>query len=375
MKHEPVIIGGGPAGAAAAISLARAGMPVCLLERKTGPHHKVCGEFISWEAAQYLEQLGIDLPMLGAQPVRRVRLYSGERTLGADLPATAWSLSRRTLDAALLQRAEAVGARVRLGAVVRDLRCTDTIWRLTVADLARRELHELTADTVFLASGKHDIRHWRRSAPASSPSYIGLKMHLQLNPMQRDVLREAVEIYLFDGGYAGLELVEEGEANLCFLLSKEIYSTCDKHWPSVFNWLTATSPHLQARLDGAQYVWQEPLAISGVPYGYLHSAEAAMPGLFRLGDQTAVIPSLAGDGIAIALHSGLLAAATYSAGGDSDAYQQQALKDFKKPVRHAQLIARIFSREIGRKAAFSLSRLMPSLVTSAICSTRTEGVV
>ena len=61
MNEEAVIIGGGPAGSAVAIELSRHGIPARVLERKPGPHHKVCGEFISYEAAHYLEDLGIDL--------------------------------------------------------------------------------------------------------------------------------------------------------------------------------------------------------------------------------------------------------------------------------------------------------------------------
>ena len=45
-----VCIGGGPAGSALATRLARSGREVVLVERETGPHDKVCGEFLSWEA-------------------------------------------------------------------------------------------------------------------------------------------------------------------------------------------------------------------------------------------------------------------------------------------------------------------------------------
>jgi menaquinone-9 beta-reductase len=47
---EAIVVGGGLAGAAFAITLARQGRPVIVLEKTTGAHHKVCGEFLSAEA-------------------------------------------------------------------------------------------------------------------------------------------------------------------------------------------------------------------------------------------------------------------------------------------------------------------------------------
>src|SRR5579872_5695246 len=74
---DALIVGGGPAGSALAIALARAGRSVVLLERETGPHHKVCGEFLSGEAVLHLSALEIDLVQLDAERIDRVRLECG----------------------------------------------------------------------------------------------------------------------------------------------------------------------------------------------------------------------------------------------------------------------------------------------------------
>ena len=55
---DALVLGGGLAGSGAAILLARAGRSVSLIERETGPHHNVCGEFLSIEARDHLEALG-----------------------------------------------------------------------------------------------------------------------------------------------------------------------------------------------------------------------------------------------------------------------------------------------------------------------------
>jgi flavin-dependent dehydrogenase len=115
---DALIIGGGLAGGALAIALAKAGRSVILLERETGPHDKVCGEFLSREAILYLNAIGIDPAALGACSIHSVRLANGADVTTVPLPFPALSLSRRVLDDALLSRAADQGADIRRGARV-----------------------------------------------------------------------------------------------------------------------------------------------------------------------------------------------------------------------------------------------------------------
>lgn len=373
MSDETVIIGGGPAGAAAAIKLSRQGMPVRLLERKPGPHHKVCGEFISYEAAQYLKELGLDLAALGAEPIHHVRFYNGENELTFDLPFTAWSLSRHLLDSALIEQAECAGANVALGTAVRQLSRADGGWRLVSRSQSSvgQASTEFSAQTVFLASGKHELRNWKRNVKASHRhDFIGLKMHFSPSELQQTQWRNTVEIHLFNGGYAGLEPIEKGRVNLCFLISQDIYKACGGSWPRVIDWLSRTSSYMKQRLASLTPCWCEPLAVSRIPYGYIHLPDDSAPNLFSLGDQAAVIPSFAGDGIAIALHTALLAAHVHATGGDSRTYQRLAFNDLTQPVRDAELLASVLSNRLGRKAAFICARLWPGLLREMILRTR-----
>ncbi|RUR32551.1 NAD(P)/FAD-dependent oxidoreductase [Vreelandella nanhaiensis] len=373
MSDETVIIGGGPAGAAAAIKLSRQGMPVRLLERKPGPHHKVCGEFISYEAAQNLKELGLDLAALGAEPIRNVRIYNGENELTFDLPFTAWSLSRRLLDSALIEQAGCAGANVALGTAVKQLSRTHEGWKLVARSQssAGQTSTELSAQTVFLASGKHELRNWKRNVKASNRyGLIGLKMHFRPSTLQQAQWKNTVEIHLFNGGYAGLEPIEKGDVNLCFLISQDIYKACGGNWLRVLNWLGRTSSHMKQRLATLTPRWCDPLAVSGIPYGYIHSPNDSVPNLFSLGDQAAVIPSFAGDGIAIALHTASLAAYVHTTGGDSRTYQQLAFNDLTQPVRNAEVLASMLSNRLGRTAAFACARLWPTLPREMVLRTR-----
>ncbi len=85
MQDEVLILGGGVAGCAASIALARKGRSVTLIEREPTPRHKVCGEFLSGEALEDLHALGIDVASLGAVPINYVRLAAARRAAAAPL--------------------------------------------------------------------------------------------------------------------------------------------------------------------------------------------------------------------------------------------------------------------------------------------------
>jgi len=98
------VVGGGPAGSAAAITAVRGGARVLLLERGRLPRHKVCGEFVSAESLELLGSLlhGQHLAVLNdAVRISRTRLYIDGRVIGASVGPAAASIARFDLDAAL----------------------------------------------------------------------------------------------------------------------------------------------------------------------------------------------------------------------------------------------------------------------------------
>jgi 2-polyprenyl-6-methoxyphenol hydroxylase-like FAD-dependent oxidoreductase len=121
VQDEVLILGGGVAGCAASIALARKGRSVTLIEREPTPRHKVCGEFLSGEALEDLHALGIDVASLGAVPIDYVRLAAARRAAEAPLPFPAASLTRKALDTALIAEAIAAGVRVERGRSVQAL--------------------------------------------------------------------------------------------------------------------------------------------------------------------------------------------------------------------------------------------------------------
>ena len=130
------------------------------------------------------------------------------------------------------------------------------------------------------------------------PDLIAFKAYWRLSPWQAESLQGRVELLLFPGGYAGLQPVERGRANLCLLIRKSVFARKYGSWESLLGAMQQACPHLGSRLDGAECLSSKPLAVSGLPHGYVAWQSA---GLWRLGDQAAVIPSFSGDGMSIAL--------------------------------------------------------------------------
>ena len=115
--------------------------------------------------------------------------------------------------------------------------------------------------------------------------------------------------------------------------------------------IEADAPLLAERLVGARPRTRKPLAISGIPYGYVGRGG---DGLWRLGDQAAVIPSFAGEGMAIALQSGVLAARFILAGKGPDAFQSTLARHVRGQVRGATLLSRMLVTPPGQTAAMGV---------------------
>ena len=365
--EEIVIVGGGLAGASAACVLGRKGRSVLLLERDPEPRHKVCGEFLSVEAQAYLAQIGIDLDTLDASRISRLRLHHSEKQTEAELPFLARGLSRKVLDEALLKKAMSHGARVMRGVTVRSITVDEQAISIDAGPFGG-----VRAETLFLASGKHDVRGAKRAASGSINDLIGFKMHYRLSEEQRARLDGFIEVILFEDGYAGLQLIENGIANLCLVATQERFERIGKSWNGLIEQITRECPSVADRLRNARPLFDKPLSIFQIPYGFVHRPHPAEPpGLFRLGDQMGVIPSFTGEGMSMALHSGHLAASMFLRHGcTSGDFHQRMAFDIQRQVRLAFLLNKAARFGPGQTALFHLCRTWPSVMQQVAAFTR-----
>ena len=361
MTREALIIGGGPAGSAAAITLAQAGHTVTVLERERTATHKVCGEFLSHEALDELTRLGVDPAALGAVPIHTVRLASSStRTTQASLPFAASSLTRRCLDAALLARAEALGAHIHRGCNVQRLESLHHRW------LAHTHQATFAADDLLLATGKHDL-HGRPRGAGRQGSLVAFKMYFRLAASQAEALQGHVELLLYPGGYGGLQPVEGNAANLCILIERTHLQRLGG-WLQLLAHMQTHNPHLRERLTAAEPLLDKPLAISSIPYGLLR--RDTEPHLWCIGDQAAVIPSFTGDGMSIALYSGRLAAHMLLDNRPSHDFQQQLHNTVSRQLSFATTLSRAMTTTPGRLLAQAALPLWPQALSHIAAHTR-----
>jgi flavin-dependent dehydrogenase len=365
-RVETVVVGGGPAGTAVACGLATAGREVVLLERTGAPHHKVCGEFLSIETQVHLLQLGIDAAALGAAPVGQVTIHSSTRSVSTALPFRGLSLSRYRLDAALLDAARQSGAEVRCGVAVRTVAPAGDAWTVQCDD--GEVLH---CRHLVLATGKTGVRG---IADARAGAMVGLKMHLRPTQEVRRALEGRVELFFLDRSYIGLELVEDGIANLCCLLPRETVARLGSGWAGLREHLVAQMPALAERLDGAAPVWDRPLAVVCPAGGYLHRAQGEEAGeaaaVYRVGDRFAHIPPFTGDGLAVALTTAALAVGHILEGRPPEAYAGAAWRVTGTAVRLAGIMSALAGARLGRNVLIRAAGWAPSLVGNIARRTR-----
>jgi menaquinone-9 beta-reductase len=362
LQEEILIVGGGVAGCAAAIALSRKGRCVTLIEREPTPRHKVCGEFLSGEALEDLHALGIDVAALGAVPIDFVRLAAARRAAEAPLPFPAASLTRKTLDTALIAEAMVAGVRVIRGRSVQSLtRTTMGTWQVRLDGGAIRQ-----APTAFLATGKLDLRG--HSRPKDPHRWVAFKMYYRLAPSQAAELARASELMLYPGGYGGIQPVEGGIANLCWVVQQRYFARAGNRWEGHLARMMEACPHLAMRLAGAEQLLAKPIAVTHIPYGYIR--RTSEDGLYSIGDQAAVIPSFTGDGISVALHTARCAVAAYLAGEPAPIFQANLRSALRAQMRLAEFAADGLNNALARAVLPFCLRVWPGVMRVTATLTR-----
>jgi flavin-dependent dehydrogenase len=352
-REAALILGGGPAGSAVAITLARAGEPPLVLERQRETGDALCGGFLSWHSLALLDRLG--LAKLRGATVDQVRLFARTGSASARLPRQALGVSRRQLDSALLAHAESLGARVERGVIARELD----------GRTIRTDGESFAPDRLLLATGKHDVRGGGRPKPDGDPA-LGLRVRLGLAPALTRLVESAIELHLFDRGYAGLVLQEDGSANLCLAVRKSRLN--EEGGPRAL--LDAIGREVPALGERLAWLADDPDidAIASIPYGW--RATETAPCIYRLGDQAGVMPSLAGEGMGIALTSGILAGEAVLAGTTAEAFQRDLASRIGRPILIARAILAAAERPGTAPALIRMMRLAPGLATLLARATR-----
>lgn len=342
VRYDLAIVGGGPAGCAAAITAARAGKRVALFERLPYPRQRVCGEFISAESHDVLALLLEPHHPLLANPPRivRARMFSDGNCVEFPLPHPAWSIPRFDLDLALWSAAKASGVEC-IQASVERIDRTSEAFDVQVAGQSASALRAINA------SGRWS--NLRRPIVENGPRWIGIKAHFA-----GEAAPPSADLYFFAGGYCGVQPISSTHLNASAMVRADVATTLEQ----VF----ALHPDLWTR----SRAWERTTDLMTTSPLVHATPEPVTDGVLNAGDAAAFIDPFVGDGISMALRSGVLAANCKTAEEYAAEYRRRFLRAF-----HTASLARkiIQGPAIVRKAAAVAFR-SKSLGTWALKRTR-----
>jgi len=357
-QFDLAIIGGGPAGSSAAIVAARLGASVVLLEARSFPRHKVCGEFVSAEALDVLASLLRDLPagqtLLDTAPaIQRTRLFLGMRTIETPVSPPALSITRYDLDFQLWMAAQAAGVEARLDSEVSAAEGGGPFYLTTSGG-------NFCAKALIIASGRWSQFTPDRTIPAG-PRWIGVKGHFrELHP------NPSTDLYFFENGYCGVQPVGKDVVNACAMVRTDRATSL----PEVLGLHTAL-----AKRASAWSLASQPVSTAPLIYRCPHPVHGKT--LFA-GDAAAFLDPFVGDGISIALRSGRLAAhcvcrfllGEFELGEAAALYQGKYTSQFAPLLSAASRMRSLMSLPaLAQAAAFELLRL-PGVIPFLIRKTR-----
>jgi menaquinone-9 beta-reductase len=359
---EVIIVGAGPAGASLAIRLAAAGQAVTLVEKERFPREKLCGEFISPECFRHFGELGVLEVMLslGGARLSETRFFDAAGR-GVTVP-TRWfghgdfalSLSRARMDAILMDRARAAGVTVLEGVRVTAADVDGGRIRGVTVRYDSGERAEFAADLFVDATGRAGtltrLAEMAAHSPPKRPRLVAFKGHLR----EVNIRPNACEIYVFPGGYGGLSPIEDGIANLCFIVRAEVarvfIGKTNKHLELIASRNRRAAKTLSGAVGPSEWL--------AVPIGEFGRKKQPGPSnLIAIGDAAAFIDPFTGSGMLMAMETAeLFSKCVREAGPDAARLNERYAREHWVKFRN-----RLAASAVLRRAAF-----MPRLATAAI---------
>jgi flavin-dependent dehydrogenase len=332
------IVGGGPAGSAAAVAALSESRSVQIFEKSSFPRHKVCGEFLSPEIAPLLESLGIwqEFLRLRPVPIRRTILHFGRRSSESPLPDGAFGLSRYEFDRLLFEKAIALGA-------------TTTRERVAASNCAPQGGSQ-HRDCLILATG-------RKSNAAAGRRLFGFKAHFE------GPTNDAVELFFFRGCYVGVSAIENGTTNICGIAPEHVLRACEFHADDLLSGWPPLACRVRPLSRVSRWFTVGPLVFGGQ---WQHFAGSET---YPVGDALGFIDPFTGLGLVNAVGTGRVAGLAAVRRSSVEDY----LSNCRRAVRRPFYLASVFRAILEAGLAQGLGPLIPARYLFRM--TRSGGLV
>ena len=369
-SRDVIIVGGGLAGLACGIHLAKKGLTVTILEKSSYPKHKVCGEYISNEIIPYLKWLGADLTELQPVSINNFEFssFSG-KPVSAKLPLGGFGISRYALDNFLYSKAIECGCKV-IEANVTAINFIDDKFTVTASDKI------YNARMVLGAFGKRSTidQSLSRTFIQNKSPWLAVKAHYE-GSFPDDV----VALHNFPGGYCGVSKVENNMINICYLADYKTF----KKYKNIEDFQRGEvykNPRLKAVFESSKMVFEKPLTISQISFDKKTAVENHV---LMIGDTAGLIHPLCGNGMAMAIHSAKIAAELvflYFAGTiktrqELEArYTKEWTRNFRSRLNMGRLLGMALRNKALTKPVMNLMVLFPSLLPSIIKQTHGKPI-
>ena len=319
LQTDVLVVGGGPAGSAAAFQLASSGVEVTLVDRANFPRDKTCGESLSPGAIARLEAIGMWPPpadetgraRMGGLPILGMRIGSprgtaffGHYRAGRKTPGLA--IRRTVLDAHLLDAARARGVRVLEGIEALTAEPTgDGGAVVGCRAVDGKAAMRLEAKRVIVADGRQSLL--ARTLGFIEPESVDrTRRRYAVRAHCEGVagLSDLAEMHVGEGGYCGIAPLSRTNANICYVRFADRLDMRPQTIEADFRRDVSAYPEVSRRLQSARVEG----AIRVVGPLRIRSRRQMIGPFIACGDTTGFLDPFTGEGIAHAIASGVLGA-------------------------------------------------------------------
>ncbi len=376
-KYDIAIVGGGPAGSTAALYLYNLGFNVCLIEKKKFPRETLCGEFLSREVIDTLKNFNLfeGFLKLNPNPITKFKFYNDNNSfIETKLKFPAYGIKRGIFDNFLLDAVKEKGITVFQPFEVKEITRGKEFITLIVDN--GQSSQEIFCDKIIAAYGKQNIldKKLNRDFTNHKSFLNGVKFHVD-ESLFNVLDKNAIQIFAANGIYCGINSVGGNKTTVCFLENRQMTQNNPK---DQIKTLTEGNKNFK-KLFGENIISIiTDLPIYGTGNIFLGKRELVKNGIYFIGDSSAVIAPLAGDGIGMAMQSAKLISKIFEKQKTDELddrqteqyYIQEWKKLFKRRIFIAKSIQNIIMNNYYRKIGYSIIKIFPGLLENIISATR-----